>query len=80
MPDPFQGLMPSVLDRLIDAESAGTPTRQGYTLSQMEDAVRRDLEDLLNTRRPVVAHFELFCPAIPGPRRLKGTTTDRPAR
>jgi type VI secretion system protein ImpF len=51
-PDPFQTLQPSVLDRLIDAESGGTPDRPGYTLRQMEDAVRRDLEDLLNTRRP----------------------------
>jgi type VI secretion system protein ImpF len=51
-PDPFQTLQPSLLDRLIDAESAGTPDRPGYTLRQMENAVRRDLEDLLNTRRP----------------------------
>jgi type VI secretion system protein ImpF len=50
--DPFQTLQPSVLDRLIDAESAGTRDRPGYTLRQMENAVRRDLEDLLNTRRP----------------------------
>jgi type VI secretion system protein ImpF len=50
--DPFQTLQPSVLDRLIDAESGGTADRPGYTLRQMEDAVRRDLEDLLNTRRP----------------------------
>jgi type VI secretion system protein ImpF len=50
--DPFQTLNPSVLDRLIDAESAGTKERRGYTLRQMENAVRRDLEDLLNTRRP----------------------------
>lgn len=50
--DPFQTLQPSVLDRLIDAESGGTPDRPGYTLRQMEDTVRRDLEDLLNTRRP----------------------------
>jgi type VI secretion system protein ImpF len=50
--DPFQTLQPSVLDRLIDSQSGGTPDRPGYTLRQMEDAVRRDLEDLLNTRRP----------------------------
>ena len=58
MPDPFQGLMPSVLDRLTDAESAGSVARPGYGLGQMEDAVRRDLEDLLNTRRPPDALFE----------------------
>jgi len=51
-PNPFQSLQPSVLDRLIDAESVGTRDRPGYTLRQIEDAVRRDLEDLLNTRRP----------------------------
>jgi type VI secretion system protein ImpF len=51
-PDPLQSLKPSVLDRLIDAESAGTRDRPGYTLRQMENAIRRDLEDLLNTRRP----------------------------
>ncbi len=57
--DPFQSLQPSVLDRLIDAASAGTPDRPGYNLRQMEDVVRRDLEDLLNTRRPPES--------IPGP-------------
>ncbi len=44
-------LMPSVLDRLIDADSAGTSWRRGYGVSQIVDAVRRDLEDLLNTRQ-----------------------------
>jgi type VI secretion system protein ImpF len=56
--DPLQTLKPSVLDRLIDAESAGTKDRPGYTLAQMENAVRRDLEDLLNTRRPPADFFE----------------------
>ena len=47
-------LLPSVLDRLLDDE----PEKQGEqapTLKQLgnalKDAVRRDLEDLLNTRR-----------------------------
>lgn len=44
-------LMPSILDRLIDPNSGGTLARRGYTVDQMIDAVRRDLEDLLNTRR-----------------------------
>ncbi len=44
-------LMPSLLDRLIDPESGGTLSRRGYSVEQMVDAVRRDLEDLLNTRR-----------------------------
>jgi type VI secretion system protein ImpF len=45
-----QGLMPSILDRLIDPDSAGTEARRGYGLGQMFDVIRRDLEDLLNTR------------------------------
>jgi type VI secretion system protein ImpF len=45
------GLLPSVLDRLIDPDSAGTARRPGYGPNQAADAVRRDLEDLLNTRQ-----------------------------
>jgi type VI secretion system protein ImpF len=44
-------LLPSMLDRLIDPGSGGTHSRRGYSVDQMIDAVRRDLEDLLNTRR-----------------------------
>lgn len=46
-----QGLMPSILDRLIDPESAGTAILIGYDAGKMTDAVRRDLEELLNTRQ-----------------------------
>ncbi len=46
-----QGLLPSILDRLIDPESAGTAIIIGYDANRMRDAVRRDLEDLLNTRQ-----------------------------
>jgi type VI secretion system protein ImpF len=46
----FRTMLPSLLDRLIDPEAEADLTR-GYTLRQMTDAVRRDLEDLLNTRR-----------------------------
>ena len=46
-----EGLLPSVLDRLIDADSGGTAWRRGYGVEQMVAAVRRDLEDLLNTRQ-----------------------------
>jgi type VI secretion system protein ImpF len=49
-PDPQQGLMPSMLDRLIDPESAGTAWRRGYGEEQVVTAVLRDLEDMLNTR------------------------------
>lgn len=44
-----QGLMPSIVDRLIDPEAGGAQWRFGYTLEQVVDAVRRDLEDLLNS-------------------------------
>jgi type VI secretion system protein ImpF len=49
--DPNLGLMPSILDRLIDPESQGTVWRQGYGIDQMVEAVQRDLEELLNTRQ-----------------------------
>jgi type VI secretion system protein ImpF len=49
--NPTEMLMPSLLDRLIDPLSGGTLSRRGYAVEQMVDAVRRDLEDLLNTRR-----------------------------
>jgi type VI secretion system protein ImpF len=46
--DPYQGLLPSVVDRLIDPESQGTSWQRGYDMEQMIDAIRRDLEELLN--------------------------------
>jgi type VI secretion system protein ImpF len=49
--EPELGLKPSILDRLIDPASRGTVARLGYSVEQMVDRVRRDLEDLLNTRR-----------------------------
>lgn len=49
--DPQQGLRPSILDRLIDPDTKGTSWRSGYGLQEMTDVVRRDLEDLLNTRQ-----------------------------
>lgn len=51
--DPNQGLMPSILDRLIDPDSSGTVARRGYRVDQMVAAVHRDLEDLLNTRQSI---------------------------
>ncbi len=49
--DSDQALMPSLLDRLIDPDSGGTIWRRGYGIDQMMDSVKRDLEDLLNTRQ-----------------------------
>jgi type VI secretion system protein ImpF len=43
--------MPSVLDRLVDPTSSGTDARRGYGLQQVFEVIRRDLEDLLNTRQ-----------------------------
>jgi type VI secretion system protein ImpF len=50
MHDTETPLMPSVLDRLIDAATDGA-ARPWYELDQMVAAVQRDLEDLLNTRQ-----------------------------
>jgi type VI secretion system protein ImpF len=47
------GLIPSLIDRLIDPESSGTAIMSGYSPEKMFQAVLRDLEDLLNTRRTV---------------------------
>ena len=45
----------SVLDRLIDPELKvpGLPLSRSRSLQKLRDAVRRDLEWLLNTRQPV---------------------------
>jgi type VI secretion system protein ImpF len=47
-----EGLLPSIVDRLIDPESQGTSWRQGYSLDLMINAIRRDLEELLNAHPP----------------------------
>ena len=44
-------LMPSLLDRLIDPESLGTPASPWYGVEQLTSAVRRDLLALLNSRQ-----------------------------
>lgn len=49
---PQRGMLPSVLDRLLDPESAGTAVMTGYTVEKMAMAVRRDLEELLNSVNP----------------------------
>jgi type VI secretion system protein ImpF len=43
-------MMPSLIDRLTDAQSMGGGLA-GYDFQRMVDSVRSDLEDLLNTRR-----------------------------
>jgi type VI secretion system protein ImpF len=52
--DEPQPLLPSLLDRLLDDEPAVTrepPRGRGQALRDLKQAVRRDLEILLNTRR-----------------------------
>lgn len=49
-------LMPSFLDRLIDAGQSGASGAVVYTLEQMIDTVRADLEELLNTRQSQSLH------------------------
>ncbi len=49
--DTPQGLMPSLLDRLIDPDSDVSREQHGYSVAQMIAAVHRDLEELLNTRQ-----------------------------
>jgi type VI secretion system protein ImpF len=49
-----QPLVPSVLDRLIDYEPTLTrepPKSRGQVLRDLKQSIRRDLENLLNTRR-----------------------------
>jgi type VI secretion system protein ImpF len=55
-----EGLKPSIIDRLKDPDSEGTSWRRGYSVEQMIDAVRKDLEDLLNTHRMILDIPEEF--------------------
>ena len=44
-----QLLLPSLLDRLV-AEETSSPTSKGQYLRELKESVRRDLQNLLNTR------------------------------
>lgn len=44
-------LMPSVFDRLADVSTAGSASEPWYDIDALTQAVRRDLEDLLNTQQ-----------------------------
>ncbi|MCE9529821.1 MAG: type VI secretion system baseplate subunit TssE [Planctomycetes bacterium] len=67
------GLLPSIIDRLIDPESAGTAIMIGYDVPQMYRAVLRDLEELLNTRQTyrdlpeayTEVHDSIICYGLP---------------
>jgi type VI secretion system protein ImpF len=49
-------LLPSILDRLIEPRDneAIDLTLRGQSVRELEEAVRRDLQDLLNTRRSAI--------------------------
>lgn len=51
-PNQATRLLPSVLDRLLDPNTMGTKMQQGYSTEEMQAKVKRDLNDLLNARRP----------------------------
>ncbi len=55
-----QRLTPSILDRLMTDVEGGRPLSITFDLQQMIDVVRRDLEDLLNTRRTARPSVEAF--------------------
>src|SRR5262245_57754773 len=53
-------LMPSIMDRLLDPGSIGTKAQPGYSLPQVLESVRLDLEELLNTSRAMPVHESKF--------------------
>ena len=83
-----EGLRPSIIDRLVDPESEGTSWRRGYSVEQMIDVVRRDLEDLLNTHRMILDIPEEFAEVrrstvafgVPDPTSYESSGRDGPRR
>lgn len=47
-------VLPSVFNRLMDVSLGDTDRRIWYSIEDLIAAVRTDLEDLLNTRQPIV--------------------------
>lgn len=62
--DAQPGLTPSLLDRFIDPVFHNEAPLRGFTVTEITDVVRRDMEDLLNTRQSNQGmgpeHEELF--------------------
>lgn len=58
-PNAKSSLLPSIIDRLIEPRGEEvTDTRmRGQTVRELEESVRRDLQDLLNTRRSATEGF-----------------------
>lgn len=55
-PSSERRVVPGLLDRLLDDEPETTsepPWREGQVVRELKRSLRRDLEDLLNTRRPL---------------------------
>lgn len=52
-------LLPSILDRLIEpkGEEEAELHLRGQSVRELEQAVRRDLQDLLNTRRNLIEEY-----------------------
>ncbi len=84
-------MLPSVLDRLIDHEPANRAEPQSWraqSLKEMKDAVRRDLEWLLNSRRtpqePLLTSKELwrsvYCFGLPDSTGLALRSSDERKR
>ncbi|MFO0850723.1 MAG: type VI secretion system baseplate subunit TssE [Gemmataceae bacterium] len=51
MPPPPAAVLPSVVDRFLDPEAMAA-TATGAPVAAVVESVRRDVEDLLNSRRP----------------------------
>lgn len=57
-PSSDRRVVPGLLDRLLDDEPETTrepPWREGQAIRELKRSLRRDLEDLLNSRRPLDA-------------------------
>ncbi|WP_439630176.1 type VI secretion system baseplate subunit TssE [Gemmata sp.] len=57
---PIRNLLPSVLDRLLAADTGPALSATGVPLSLVLEAVRRDVEALLNTRQNTDPDLALF--------------------
>jgi type VI secretion system protein ImpF len=82
MPPASKELLPSFLDRLIDAGRSDASGAVVYTLEEMIDSVRADLEELLNTRQaqpmsdcpyPLVKH-SILAYGLPDLNSIPGAT------
>ena len=82
-----KSLKPSLLDRLIDREPgnrAEAPDSRSQSLKELKDSVRRDLEWLLNSRRPLVEPVatakelwrSVYCYGLPDTTGMSMSSTD----